>query len=91
MRYRNRKLYTSEAIEGLMEDYYRLGGSYITVAKGSLGHGTVVFYNYGNKDLVNLVVKEIYLNEWSSAHTIRRYRVLPKKYKDMLLELGVEV
>lgn len=75
--------YSLETIEKLISDYANAGGIVHEVGDNGVGLGTVILYNDGLK-LSNFVIKEIYLNEWSSTHTVRRYRELPKKYLDML-------
>ena len=35
------------------------------------------------------IFKDVYLNEWSSTHSIRKYKKLPKKYIKLLEEYEV--
>ena len=76
------KLYTLEAVDSLINQYIDKGGQVVTIEEGVLGYGTLLLYGDGLK---TSVVKEIYLNEWSSAHTIRSYNETPKKYKTFTL------
>lgn len=72
-----------ETIERLISNYANVGGIVHEVGDNGVGLGTVILYNNG-LEISNFVIKEIYLNEWSSTHTVRRYKELPKKYLDML-------
>jgi len=49
--------------------------------EGSPGWWTTVMVREG---WLSIVVNEVYVNEWSSGHTVRRYRILPKKYQTMI-------
>lgn len=76
-----RKLYTSEAIQELAQYYIDNGGEVYELVEGTLGWGTTVMVRDG---WMSIVVREVYVNEWSSGHTVRRYRQLPNKYQTML-------
>lgn len=80
--------YSLQAIEKLMADYIDLGGIVYEVGDNGVGLGTVILYNNETK-YCNYIVKEIYLNEWSSTHTVRRYSKLPKKYMKILKEASI--
>ena len=77
----NEKLYTSSAIQELADYYVENGGEVYELVEGTLGWGTTVMVRDG---WTSIVVKEVYINEWSSGHTVRRYRILPKKYQTMI-------
>lgn len=64
-------------VEKLMQVYIERGGEVIELVPGVLGYGLTVLQGEGLK---TCVVKEIYLNEWSSTHTLRFYNECPKKY-----------
>lgn len=55
--------------------------------EGVLGSGNWLLFDYSGR-LKFIVIKEVYLNEWSSAHTIRKYNKIPKKYEKILAEHG---
>ena len=74
-------LYPLRACKNLMAEYFEKGGCCETVEEGVLGLGTIICYGDGLK---TTIIKEIYLNEWSSGHTIRMYNKMPKKYRKML-------
>jgi len=71
------KIYTLNACEKVMQKYIDLGGDVETIKEGVLGLGTVVLTAENYK---TVVIKEIFLNEWSSGHTVRQYKKTPKKY-----------
>ena len=77
------RLYSSEAVEKLADKYIARGGT-VTKLRDSvlLEYGLAVFQAEGAK---STVVKDQYLNSWSSAYTVRMYNKLPKKYEDMIL------
>lgn len=74
-------IYSLEAVENIINKYCELGGECIEVVEGCLGYGITICMANGYK---TAVIKEIYLNEWSSGHTIRFYNKTPKKYLDMI-------
>jgi hypothetical protein len=76
------KLYSSEAVEKLAEKYIARGGT-ITKLRDSvlLEYGLAIFQAEGAKATV---VRDKFLNEWSSAYVVRMYNKLPKKYEQML-------
>ena len=74
-------LYSFTAVEQLMNEYYDRGGLVEIIEEGVLGYGFLIMHGTGLK---TSIVKEVYLNEWSSAHTIRMYNKMPKKYEHIL-------
>ena len=72
--------YTLKACEDLISKYVNeYGGEAVVFDEGVLGLGTIVLrYATGMK---SYVIKEFYINAWSSGHTIRAYNKLPKKYE----------
>jgi hypothetical protein len=75
------KLYTNEAVENLINKYVERDGEIIEAIEGCLGYGTVICSAYGCK---YAVIEEVFLNAWISAHTIKMYNNLPKKYNNLL-------
>ena len=74
-------LYTLEVCENLIRKYYENDGYCITIEDGSLGIGTVLCFGEGLK---TTVIHEKFLNEWSSAHSIRKYNKAPQKYQKII-------
>lgn len=73
--------YTLTACENLIQKFIDNGGEIVTLEEGCLGYGLTVCYGEGLK---TAIIREVYLNEWSSGHTIRMYNKMPKKYAQML-------
>jgi hypothetical protein len=73
-------IYTLQACENLISKYIdEFGGSVSIVEEGVLGLGTVMLHSAEGKKTI--IIREVYLNEWSSGHTIRMYKKMPKKYE----------
>jgi hypothetical protein len=70
--------YSLSQCEKLISQYLELGGNVVEIEQGSLGLGVVICFAEGYK---TAIITEIYLNEWSSAHKVRRYNKTPKKYE----------
>ena len=74
------KNYSLKACESLINRYVsEFNGHCLIIKEGSLGLGQVLLYGAIGKKIV--VINEIFLNEWVSGHTVRRYNKLPKKYE----------
>jgi hypothetical protein len=73
--------YTNEAVQDLINAYVNRDGEVIEVVEGCLGYGTTICSAYGCK---YAVIQEVFLNSWSSTHTIKMYNKLPKKYENLL-------
>ena len=55
----------------------------LQMREGTLGCGDVLLYDETGK-LYTFVIREVYINEWSSGHTVRKYRKIPAKYQAMV-------
>lgn len=77
--------YTLNACEELIELYRNYGGHAVTLEDGCLGLGLVVCFGDGLK---TTIIREKYVNEWTSVHTIRSYNNMPKKYEQLLIQIG---
>ena len=69
--------YTCTQVENLLNRYVQKGGEIITVEEGCLGYGITIAT--GHK-LKTAVIKEYFINSWTSGHTITMYNNCPKKY-----------
>lgn len=74
-------LYSCSACENVINQYIENGGEVIELEEGTLGYGLTICFGEGLK---TCIITEKYLNEWSSAHTIRFYNNMPKKYERMI-------
>ena len=71
------KLYTNEAVKNLLKLYEEKGGQ-IIVRQWCLLDEYLCYW----EGLKSTVILDKYLNERSSAYTIRMFKKLPKKYED---------
>lgn len=71
-------IYTCNAISDIVEILLNSGYKYIQLREGSLGYGDAVLIA-PDENKYHFVIREVYLNEWSSGHTVRRCRTISKK------------
>ena len=83
-------LYTCDSVGRLINQYIEAGGEILQMSEGVLGHGDLLLYDTKGK-LKTIVIHEVYLNPWSSAHTVRKYNRCPKKYKDLIERMADSV
>lgn len=73
------KLYSNQAVEKLANQYIEKGGFIDKIEDSTLlEYGLAIFS--GDK-LKFAIVKDIFINEWSSGYSVRFYNKLPKKYQ----------
>lgn len=77
------KIYKLSTIENLIRQYVDKEGEILTAQEGVLGYGITVCMAEGYK---TAIIKEVFLNEWNSGHTVTFYKKLPKKYDEMLMQ-----
>lgn len=83
---RKQYLYTIAAADGFINDYLKLSDNVIyQMNEGVLGIGDWILGAPGYKWAI---IREVYLNEWSSAQSIRMYNELPKCYAAILEKEG---
>lgn len=78
------KLYSYTKAVEIMNRYAELNGDIHILDEGCLVYGLVVCEGEGLK---TAVIKEVYLNPWSSGQSIRFYNKTPKKYAKMIEEI----
>lgn len=78
-------MYGLQACESLINRYIQNGGNVVTIEEGTLGAGLIVCYGNGLK---TAIIREVYLNEWASTHSVRFYNKMPEKYKKMIEKVG---
>lgn len=81
-------LYDYTQVNNLLCRYTDAGGEMYKMREGVLGHGDLLLYDFSGK-LKTIVIREVALNEWSSAHTVRAYNKMPTKYLKVLEIAGV--
>ena len=71
--------YSLESCEKLINTYVNeYKGELMQVEEGCLGLGKLILHSAPNKK--SFVIKEHFVNSWSSTHSVRAYNKLPKKY-----------
>jgi hypothetical protein len=76
------KTYTNKAYDKLVDKWNNLGGNIDIIEDGSLASvGLAIFTKKGYK---SIVIKEVYLNDWSSCLGVTQYKKLPKKYNKLI-------
>ena len=79
--------YDLEVCEDVIREYAKRDGIVITLEEGCLGLGTVICYGGGLK---TTIIRERFINEWTSAHTIRMYNRMPIKYEKWIEKVEYE-
>lgn len=70
------KTYSLQAIDNFIQKYLEKWWTIRTFTEWVLWYWTTIL----EADFWTAVIQEVYLNEWSSWHTVRQYKNLPKKY-----------
>ena len=83
-KYKIMTTYTLNACKNLIDQYLKVGGEVIDLEEGSLGLGKLLLIAKGKK---TTIIQEVFLNAWSSGHTVRMYNKTPKKYQEILNKL----
>ena len=78
----NMKLYTNEAVQKVLDLYQQREGYEAAYMSGSL-LDDIVATAIGCK---TMVAREVFVNEWTSAYSIRFYNECPRKYRKLLNE-----
>lgn len=77
------EIYSLKGVEEFIHKYvHEYSGHIAQIKEGCLGLGEVLLHGAPGKKSV--VIKEVFLNEWSSGHTIRMYNKLPKRYENLI-------
>ena len=79
-------IYSTTAVErfiAMMTEEH--GYTAVQLNEGTLGVGDWVLLAPSG-EYTNYIIKEVYLNEWSSGHTVERRIRIPKKYIKMMEE-----
>lgn len=81
LKYYGKLLYTGAGFQELIGMYLEAGGFFWQIEEGGLGWGTFILTCEGCK---SIVVQEVYLDPYHSAHTLRKYNKLPKKWREAI-------
>lgn len=74
-------LHSCSAITELIDRYLEKGGEVLQVEEGVLGHGFLILHGNGLK---TAIIREVYINEWTSKHSLRMYNKTPNVYLKMI-------
>lgn len=75
-------LYTPTVAEELVNKYLTFEDSQVVqINEGCLGIGDWILTAYGKK---TVIIREVFINAWSSGQSIRMYNKTPKKYEKYL-------
>ena len=74
--------YSIESCNQLIEKYINFGGEVFTIQEGILGIGHIILHNAKGKKTV--IIKEYYINAWTSGHDVKMFNKLPKKYAKLI-------
>lgn len=79
--------YSLKSCQNLIQRYVNtFGGQVTTLEEGVLGLGTTILHDAPKKKII--VIKEFFINSWTSGHKVRMYNKMPKKYEKALEKLG---
>ena len=84
------KTYSTGTISQAIELLGSRGYEIINIEEGTLGHGHVICIA-PDKNHYNVEIKEVYLNEWSSGHTVRNFAKPSKRIAELLEKVGYAV
>ena len=80
------------AIQNLIDEATARGWEYVPIHEGVLGYGKFVLvapeHPNPEKIYMYIVVEEYYVNEWTSAHKLRRCSKLSKALQKEMCEGG---
>lgn len=76
-------LYTCTSIDEFIIRYIKKGGQAYCIDEGVLASGDWILFDKRGK-LKSCIIKEVYINPWSSGQSLRKYRKLPEKYAKMI-------
>lgn len=79
---RQPRLYGYDAIARLINDCIDAGYEYLEVSEGVLGTGHVILL--APDGVSGFEIQERALNEWSSAHTVRRFSRLSRRLENLI-------
>lgn len=75
------RYYTLTQTQKLIDKYLAKNGEVHIIDEGSLVYGLIIATAENCK---SAVIKEVFINEWSSLQSIILYNKLPKKYQTLI-------
>ena len=77
------RLYSCVAVENLLQQAMDLDYEILQISEGSLGYGHMILLSH-REGWDNAEICERYLNESSSAHTIRKFSKISKRIQKLI-------
>jgi len=75
-------MYNYQQIDKLINRYSEIENSQtVQISEGVLGSGNWILTAPNKK---TAIIKEVFVNSWSSTHTVKMYNKTPKKYLKFL-------
>lgn len=84
------KKYSVSAIDSLLASAQKEGYTIVQIEEGTLGHGHILLLA-PRPDWYNAEIQEVYINEWSSAHTVRMFGKFSARIRSLLASVGEPV
>ena len=81
------KTYSTSTITKAIEFLENKGYEIVNVEEGTLGHGHVIAIA-PDASHYNVEIQEVYLNEWSSGHTVRNFGKISARIAKLLENVG---
>lgn len=76
-------LYAYTSIDEFIIRYIKKGGQAYCIDEGVLASGDWILFDAKGK-LISCIIKEVYISDYSSGQSLRKYRKLPEKYAKMI-------
>lgn len=76
-------LYAYTSIDEFIIRYIKKGGQAYCIDEGVLASGDWILFDKRGK-LKSCIIKEVYISDYSSGQSLRKYRRLPEKYAKMI-------
>ena len=76
--------YDYQEIDKLIEKLLEEGYDCIQLSEGILGSGNWICIPADSGNYYHFIIKEVYINQWQSGHTVRKCRKLSKADKALL-------
>ena len=81
---KQRKSYSLQSVENVINEYVNNGGEYTTLKEGCLGLGLAMLHGLDGFKII--IIEEFSINSWNCGHHVTKYNEMPKKYLKMLEE-----
>ena len=76
-------VYNLSTVEALMQKCMDLGYEFVEIDEGTLGYGHMILLSHDER-YMNVEITEVYLNEWSSGHKIRKFNKISKRIQKLI-------